>query len=90
MQEKVRSFITKQFGNPRGLLGRFIGDRMARGNIYDAQWTISLLNIQPQHHLLEIGFGPGVSTLMASARASKGFIIPLRDITRGPTSPTAR
>jgi len=74
MQEKVRSFITKQFGNPRGLLGRFIGDRMARGNIYDAQWTISLLNIQPQHHLLEIGFGPGVSTLMASAQASKGFI----------------
>jgi ubiquinone/menaquinone biosynthesis C-methylase UbiE len=74
MQEKVRSFITKQFGNPRGLLGRFIGDRMARGNVYDAQWTISLLNIQPHHHLLEIGFGPGVSTLMASARASKGFI----------------
>jgi len=74
MQEKVRSFITKQFGNPSGLLGRFIGNRMARGNVYDAQWTISLLNIQPHHRILEIGFGPGVSTQMASAKASKGFV----------------
>jgi len=74
MQEKLRSFITKQFGNPSGLFGRLIGNRMARGNVYDAQWTISLLDIQPSHRILEIGFGPGVSTQMASAKASKGFV----------------
>jgi len=74
MREKLQSFITKQFGNPSGLIGRFIGNRMARGNAHDAQWTISLLGIQPHHRLLEIGFGPGVSTQMASAKASKGFI----------------
>jgi len=74
MREKLRSFITKQFGNPSGLIGRLIGNRMARGNAFDAQWTISLLGIQPQHRLLEIGFGPGVSTQMASAKASKGFV----------------
>jgi len=74
MREKLRSFLTKQFGNPSGLFGRFIGNRMARGNVYDAQWTISLLDIQPYHRILEIGFGPGVSTQMASGKASKGFV----------------
>jgi len=74
MRERFRIFITKQFGNPRGLFGKFIGNRMAKGNAYDAEWTISLLDIQPDHRILEIGFGPGVSTQMASAKASKGFI----------------
>ena len=74
MREKLRSFLTKQFGNPSGLFGRFIGNRMARGNVYDAQWTISLLDIQPYHRILEIGFGPGVSTQMAGGKASEGFV----------------
>jgi ubiquinone/menaquinone biosynthesis C-methylase UbiE len=74
MQERLRSFITKQFGNPSGLLGKFIGNGMARRNVYDAEWTVSLLNIQPHHHILEIGFGPGVSTQRASEKASQGFV----------------
>jgi len=74
MREKLRSFLTKQFGNPSGLLGRFIGNRMARGNVYDAQWTISLLDIQPHHSILEIGFGPGVSTQIAAEKISQGFL----------------
>jgi ubiquinone/menaquinone biosynthesis C-methylase UbiE len=74
MQERVRNFITKQFGNPSGLLGKFIGNGMARRNVYDAEWTVSLLNIQPHHRILEIGFGPGVSTQLASQKASKGFV----------------
>jgi ubiquinone/menaquinone biosynthesis C-methylase UbiE len=74
MREKLRNFITRQFGNPSGVFGRFIAKGMARNNIYDAQWTISLLSIQPDHRILEIGFGPGVSTQMAGQRASRGFV----------------
>ena len=74
MQERLRKFMTKQFGSPSGLFGKFIGNRMAKGNAYDAQWTVSLLDIQPHHRILEIGFGPGVSTQMASDKASKGFV----------------
>ncbi|HEX9385357.1 MAG TPA: class I SAM-dependent methyltransferase [Anaerolineales bacterium] len=74
MQEKLRRFMTTQFGNPRGIFGKIIGNRMAKGNSYDAQWTVSLLNIQPYHHILEIGFGPGVSTQLASEKTSKGFV----------------
>ena len=74
MQERFRSFMTKQFGNPSGVFGKFIGNGMARRNVYDAEWTVSLLNIQPHYHILEIGFGPGVSTQMASEKASQGFV----------------
>jgi len=66
--------MIKQFSQPRGLVGKFIGNRMAKGNVYDAKWTISLLNIQPNSRILEIGFGPGVSTQMASEKASKGYV----------------
>ena len=47
---------------------------MARGNEYDATWTISLLDIQPESRILEIGFGPGVSTQLASEKATDGFV----------------
>ena len=74
MQERLRYFLTRQFGNPSGLFGKIIGNRMAKGNVYDAQWTVSLLGIQPDHRIIEIGFGPGVSTQIASEKASKGFV----------------
>ena len=74
MQKKIMNFLTRQFGNPRGVIGDFLGRRMAKGNVYDAQWTISLLNIQLHHRILEIGFGPGVSTQIASEKASQGFV----------------
>jgi len=74
MRERVRKFVTKQFGSPSGLFGKFIGNRMAKGNVYDASWTVSLLDIQPGDRILEIGFGPGVSTRLAGEKASKGFV----------------
>ena len=74
MRDKFRRFMTTQFGNPSGFLGTLIGRRMAKGNRFDAEWSVSLLNIQPDDRVLEIGFGPGVSTQLASAKASKGFV----------------
>ncbi len=67
-------FFWRQYGKPRGWFGKIIGNGMAQGNMYDASWTISLLDIRPESRVLEIGFGPGVSTQLASERASKGFV----------------
>ncbi len=72
--DKVSKFVWRQFRKPSGLFGWFIGNSMARRNVYDASWTISLLDIQPESRVLEIGFGPGVSTQYASEKASKGFV----------------
>lgn len=74
MREILRNFLTRQFGNPRGVVGRFLGNGMARRTAYDAEWTISLLGIQPEHRIVEIGFGPGVSTQLAAEKASQGFV----------------
>ena len=74
MWKRFSTFATRQFGNPSGLFGKFIGNGMAKRNVYDAQWTVSLLDIQPQQHVLEIGFGPGVSTQMIAEKASQGFV----------------
>jgi len=74
MRKWLNTFTTRQFGNPSGFFGRFIGNGMAKRNIYHAQWTVSLLDIQPQQRVLEIGFGPGVSTQIVAEKASQGFV----------------
>jgi len=70
----IRQYISSQFGKPKGLLGRMIERRMTERTTADAEWTVSLLNIQPTSRILEIGFGGGVSTQLASQKASLGFI----------------
>ena len=74
IKDRITAFIWGQYGKPSGLIGRLIGNGMARNNTYDASWTVSLLNIEPDSHILEIGFGPGVSTEYAAAKASEGFV----------------
>jgi len=72
--EFVRKYISNQFGRPSGILGRMIEKRMSKRTTLDAEWTISLLNIQPKSRILEIGFGGGISTQLASKLASQGFV----------------
>jgi ubiquinone/menaquinone biosynthesis C-methylase UbiE len=74
LRGSIARFVWGQFRKPSGLFGRFVGNGMARGNLYDASWTVSLLEIQPDSWVLEIGFGPGVSTQYASEQASRGFV----------------
>ena len=50
-----------QFGHPRGVLGWVVGTIMAFENRARNQWAVSLLDAQPQEHILEIGFGPGLA-----------------------------
>jgi ubiquinone/menaquinone biosynthesis C-methylase UbiE len=74
LQKFLRERIASQFGKPSGFLGRIAEKRMSRRTSTDAEWTVSLLPIQPTSRMLEIGFGGGVSTQLASQRASQGFI----------------
>src|SRR5678816_1773756 len=74
MRDRIARFFWRQFGNPSGWLGRYIGNGMARGNVYEARWTVSLLDLQPESRVLEIGFGPGVSTHHAAEIAANGFV----------------
>jgi ubiquinone/menaquinone biosynthesis C-methylase UbiE len=68
--------ISEQFGKPSGFLGSIAGFIMEKrsSNIERNEWGISLLNIQPSDHVLEIGFGPGVGIQKMSDLITDGII----------------
>src|SRR6266508_2628574 len=57
------TFVARQFGNPRGVLGWLVGRGMARSNADFSRWTVLQLEHhlkQPPRRIVEIGPGPGV------------------------------
>jgi ubiquinone/menaquinone biosynthesis C-methylase UbiE len=63
-----------QFAHPEGLLGRFVGMILALKNRERNAWTISMLDIQPDDQVLEIGFGPGQAIQEAAKLTPNGFV----------------
>jgi ubiquinone/menaquinone biosynthesis C-methylase UbiE len=55
-----------QFGYPTGWLGSLVGVAMAIKSRERSLWVLSLLDLQPEDRVLEIGFGPGVDIQRAS------------------------
>ena len=70
----VGRFIAGQLRKPRGFFGRMIGNGLARSNAHEAQWTVSLLKLQPDSRVLEVGFGPGVAVQHAAELAPRGLV----------------
>jgi ubiquinone/menaquinone biosynthesis C-methylase UbiE len=68
------SFFTSQFGHPKGLLGQLVGAIMAYENRERNRWAVTLLGIEPNDHVLEIGFGPGLAIQEAARLASSGLV----------------
>ena len=73
----LKQFLRSQFGRPTGLCGHLAGMMMARtpSNWDRIQWTLSLLDIRPEHRILEVGFGPGMAIQVLSEMASNGSIV---------------
>ena len=63
------------FGHPRGPLGRLGGVIMARSTRQRNAWTLSLLDIGPDDHILEVGCGPGALIQVLAARATDGLVV---------------
>jgi SAM-dependent methyltransferase len=65
-----------QFRRPSGFLGRAAGWIMANrpSNIARNRWTIDLLQINETDHVLEIGFGPGLSIAHVARLAPRGHV----------------
>lgn len=69
----LESFYS-QFAHPTGWLGNLVGTIMALKNRERNTWTISLLEIQPNDEILEIGFGPGWAIQQAAKLTPNGHI----------------
>ncbi len=66
--------FNSQFAHPEGLLGRFVGMILALKNRQRNAWTISMLDIQPDDQVLEIGFGPGQAIQEVVKLTPNGFV----------------
>jgi ubiquinone/menaquinone biosynthesis C-methylase UbiE len=78
MMERFKS----QFAHPKGWVGHFVGMILALKNRERNAWTISMLDIQPDDQVLEIGFGPGQGIHEVAKLTPNGFVagIDLSDV----------
>ena len=68
------SLLAGQHGHPRGIVGRILGEQMVRQHVPETTWTISLLNLQPEDQILELGFGAGRAIELVAVQASNGQV----------------
>ncbi len=66
--------IASQLRCPSGEMGEEVGKRLAEFNADANAWTLKLLDIQPNDHVLEIGFGPGEAIAEAARLTPEGFV----------------
>ncbi len=66
--------IGKQLKYPRGFLGKVVFAVMTRSTIRHAQWTVNLMDIQPDDDIIEIGFGNGANIKLLLQQAPKGSV----------------
>lgn len=67
-------YIGGQYRRPGGILGQIAGNRMAQQHAPENAWTVTLLNVQPIDHILEIGFGPGIAIQRAAVLTTRGYV----------------
>jgi SAM-dependent methyltransferase len=77
MSNGLRAVLVAQFRRPEGALGHLAGWIMSRrgSNVERNRWTLTLLDVAPEHRVLEIGFGPGLAVAEAARRASRGHVV---------------
>jgi ubiquinone/menaquinone biosynthesis C-methylase UbiE len=62
------------FAHPRGLLGWLGGTIMARSTAERNAWTLSLLDIESDDRILEVGCGPGTLIRALAAQSTEGLV----------------
>jgi SAM-dependent methyltransferase len=76
LKQKLVTRVRAQFGRPTGLPGRMAGWVMAHrsSNRRRNAWAVSLLDVQRDDRVLEIGFGPGVAIRELARLAGDGYV----------------
>ena len=77
VQQNLQKALVDQFHHPRGVLGGLAGRIMARreSNLARNRWTVDLLDLAPEDHVLELGPGPGVTLGVILERVPAGFVV---------------
>lgn len=70
----MRKRFHSQFAHPEGWVGRLVEVILAWKNRERNAWALSILDIQPDDQVLEIGFGPGQAIQEVARLTPKGFV----------------
>ncbi|KAK3083963.1 hypothetical protein FSP39_006047 [Pinctada imbricata] len=74
MASYIREFIARNVRNPQGYFGSwFAKNAFIKSNTPLIENTIPLVGIQPDHVVLEVGFGPGVGLEIALKHVQQGL-----------------
>jgi ubiquinone/menaquinone biosynthesis C-methylase UbiE len=76
LRRRIYAAVRGQFGRPTGFWGHAAGLLMAyrSSNRRRNSWAVSLLDVRPEHRVLEIGFGPGLAIVELSRIAHDGYV----------------
>jgi ubiquinone/menaquinone biosynthesis C-methylase UbiE len=75
--EHIREYIESQYGNPRGLLGIYTGEKMVRQHKPETLWTVQLLDIKRDETILELGCGAGYAMNLLLEQSDVSLIVGL-------------
>jgi ubiquinone/menaquinone biosynthesis C-methylase UbiE len=70
----IKRKLFENFAHPHGLWGRLAGQVMAHksANVERSKWALAELDPQPDDHVLEVGYGPGLSLAEACRLVTRG------------------
>jgi SAM-dependent methyltransferase len=76
LRQRAIHAVRAQFGRPTGLRGYAAGLLMAHrpSNRRRNAWAVSLLDVQRDDRVLELGFGPGLAIRELSRIAAEGYV----------------
>jgi SAM-dependent methyltransferase len=76
LRQRAIGAVRARFGRPTGLLGSAAGLLMAHrtSNRRRNSWAVSLLDVQRDDRVLEIGFGPGLAIRELGSIAAEGYV----------------
>lgn len=76
LRRRLFARVRRQFGHPRGLVGRAAGWVMAnrRSNRQRNNWVVSLLGVRSTERVLEVGFGPGLAIAEMARHITDGCV----------------
>jgi len=71
-EKAIFRLFSSQYRFPSGFLGRYIGNKMDQLNDPQSDWVVSLLDLQPNDTVLEVGFSTGRVLKKISSIVTKG------------------
>ena len=66
--------IGRQLQHPKGWVGKALFAGMTKKTIAHARWTVDLMQVQPDDHVVEVGFGNGSNIALLARRATRGHV----------------